>query len=410
MRKVNSPGVRALTVIMLSSLSWMYSTAGAETIADRMDRGRQYYQSGNYQAALEEFRAATEIDPGYLKGWENMGWAYWKMGQLDRTLEIWNSLRSIHPEPSRLLNMIAKAHIAKEEYGQALVVYWESLEEKPGQVDVLVARCKILYWSGRYNEAVKYCGEFLSSYPEHDEIRLLLARLQMNNQIADYQAAIDNLLQLIGKKPNDLQLQFELAKAYYRGEFYEKAFEIAQHVSQQDSEHIPALEIILNSAIQLQDYERAQDAVGELRAVDPNHTDITAGQAKIHNGMALQFYRDGDYDNALKEFLSARALTPELPRLQENIGWTYRHLGQIDEAIKVWEELLNSRPDEVLILNLLARAYTAKRMYDKALLIYDKSLKIDPLQMEARFAKAKIKRWIGSFQESADELSQLVVE
>jgi len=410
MRKVNCPGVRVLTVIILSNLPWIYSNAGAETVADLMERGRQYYQSGNYQAALEEFRAATEIDPGYLKGWENMGWAYWKMGQLDRTLEIWNSLRAIHPERFRLLNMIAEAHTAKGEYGQALVVYQESLEEKSGQVDVLAARCKVLYWAGLYNDAVKYCGGFLSSYPEHDEIRLLLAKLQMSSQIADYQAAIDNFQQLVGKKPNDLQLQIELAKAYYRNESYEKAFETARLVSQQDSENVPVREILLNSAIRMQDYERAQDAVAELQAVDPNHPDITAGRAKIHNGMALRFYRAGDYDNALKEFLSARALSPELPRLQENIGWTYQHLGQIDQAIRVWEELLETQPGEVHILNLLARAYTAKRVYDNALLMYDKSLKIDPLQMEARFAKAKIKRWIGSYQESADELSKLVVE
>jgi len=322
MRKINLPGVRALTVIMLSSLSWMYSTAGAETVANRMDRGRRYYQSGNYQAALEEFRAATEIDPGYLKGWENMGWAYWKMGQLGRTLEIWNSLKAVHHDRPRLLNMIAKAHTAKGEYEQALVVYQENLEEKPGQKEVLTVRCKVLYWAGLYNDVVKYCREFLSLYPEHDEIRLLLAKLQMSSQIADYKAAIENLKQLIEISPDDLQLQVELAKAYYRGEFYEKAFETAQHISQQDSENVPVLEILLNSAIRMQDYERAQDAVAELRAVDPNHPDITAGQAKIHNGRALRFYRDGDYDNAIKEFLSAGALSPGLSCWRTLVGRT----------------------------------------------------------------------------------------
>jgi len=49
-------------------------------------------------------------------------------------------------------------------------------------------------------------------------------------------------------------------------------------------------------------------------------------------------------------------------------------------------------------------------MFDRALLMYDRSLGIDPAQKEARFSRARIKRWIGRYAESADELSPLVDE
>jgi len=400
MRKIDCPAVLALAAMMLCVLLLTPSTARAETIADHMERGRRHYQSGSYQAALDEFRTATGIDPGYLKAWENMGWAYWKMERVDRTLEIWESLKAVHPDHPRLLNMIAQAYAAKGDYEQAMAAYEESLEVEPGQTDILAARCRILHWAGRRREAVRCCEEVLSSYPERDDVRQLLAELQMSREIGDYQAAVDNWRHLIAKEPNDLEWQAGLARAYYRTGAYQRASETAQRVSELDSAHVPTLEILLHAALQTEDYERAQNTIMGLRAVDPNHPDIATGQAQIHNGLALRLYRDGHYDRALEEFQSARALAPGLPRLLENIGWTYERLGQIDEAIRVWEQLLDEQRDDVHILNLLARAHAAKGDYEQAAAAYEVSLETEPEQTDILAARCRILHWAGRHTEA----------
>jgi tetratricopeptide (TPR) repeat protein len=410
MRETNFPRVLVLITVILIGLPGICSAASAETITVHMERGQQHYQSGGYEAALKEFRTVTEIDPGYIKGWENMCWTYCKMGETDKALEIWESLKAVHPDRTKLLNVIGDTYASKGEYEQTLAAYEESLEAKPAQVDILAARCRVLYWAGRNEDAFIRCRELLSSHPEQDEIRQLLAKLQMSQQVTDYEAAINNWQYLIQKRPEDLQLQVELAKAYYRNESYLQAYETAERVSEQDSKNVPVLEILLNASILLQKYERAQDVIKELRTADPNNPGITKLQAKIHDGVAQRFFQQGDYNKALEEFLKAEALAPELPGLSENIGWTYRHLGQIDEAIRVWEQLLESQSENVHMLNLLAGAYADKEMYDKALLMYERSLKTNPAQKEIRFASSRIKRWIGRFHESADELSRLVVE
>jgi len=410
MQKVDLSDFLALTAVVISVIAGMCLAAGAETVTVHMERGDSYYQSGNYKAALEEFRAATKVDPGYLRGWESMGWAYQKLGETDRAIDTWRSLKAIHPDPSVLLNRIARAYTAEQEYDLALAAYERSVEAKPGQRDVLVAICKVLYWAGRYPDAVVQCRRFLSTYPEADEIRQLLARLQMNEEIADYQAAIDNWQRLIMAEPNEPQTRIALAKAYYRSESYEKACETARGALKLNPQSVSALEILLIASIRIEQYEHAQDAIDRLRAVDPNHPDIVTGPARIHYQRAMRFYGDGNYDSALKEFLSAKALAPGLSRLSENIGWTYRHLGQMDEAIRIWQELLAAHPNDAHILNLIAGAHADKRVFDQALLIYDRSLGIDPAQKEARFSRAKVKRWIGSYAESADELRLLIDE
>ncbi|MHC4628279.1 MAG: tetratricopeptide repeat protein, partial [Planctomycetota bacterium] len=410
MQKVDLSSLPALSALAFCVLASMCSSAGAETVEVHMERGDSHYNSGDYQAALEEFQAATKIDPGYLRGWENMGWTYIKLGQADRAVDIWRGLKATHPDPSKLMNMIAQAYSAGQQYDRALAAYAESLEIEPGQKDVLAARCRVLYWAGRLGDAAVECRKFLSDYPQEHEIRQLLARLQMSQEIADYRAAIDNWQRLIAAEPNDPQMRIGLAKAYYRSESFQEAYESARDALELDAKDISVLEILISASIRVEQYKDAQDAVDRLRAIDPNHPDIVTGPAKIHYQKALSLYKDGNYESSLTEFLSAKALAPDLSRLSENIGWTYRRLGQVDEAIRIWRELLAARPKDSRILNLLAGAYADKRMFDEALLTYDKSLGIDPDQKQARFSRAKIRRWIGSYAESAEELHLLADE
>ena len=105
MQRIGRCAVLALVLAIFAGLSWMGSVAAAETASVHMERGNAHYESGDYESALKEFRAATQVDPGYLEGWENTGWAYWKMGRIDRTLEIWRNLKAAHPDRCRLLNM-----------------------------------------------------------------------------------------------------------------------------------------------------------------------------------------------------------------------------------------------------------------------------------------------------------------
>ena len=308
MQKIDLSDLLALTAVVFGVLAGTCSTAGAQTVAVHMERGDSYYSSGNYQAALEEFKAATEVDPGYLRGWESMGWTYLKLGQTDRAVDTWRSLTATHPDPAKLLVRIAQAYAAEQQFDQALAAYAESLEIEPGQRDVLAARCRVLYWAGRLRDAAVQCQMFLSDYPQEIEIRQLLARLQMSQQIADYQAAIDNWKRLIAAEPNDPQMRIGLAKAYYRSESFQQAYESSRDALELDAEDPSALEILIAASIRVEQYEDAQDAIDRLRAIDPNHPDIVTGPAKIHYQKALRLYQDGNYESALTEFLSARSL------------------------------------------------------------------------------------------------------
>ena len=61
MQKIDPSDLLALTAIVFSVLAGTCSTAGGQTVADHMEQGDSYYSSGNYQAALEEFKAAKII-------------------------------------------------------------------------------------------------------------------------------------------------------------------------------------------------------------------------------------------------------------------------------------------------------------------------------------------------------------
>ena len=61
----------------------------------------------------------------------------------------------------------------------------------------------------------------------------------------------------------------------------------------------------------------------------------------------------------------------------ENLGIAYLNVGNLDEGVKILNEILIKRPSDMNILNMLAEAYYYKGKYDLAIESWDKVLEAD---------------------------------
>lgn len=61
----------------------------------------------------------------------------------------------------------------------------------------------------------------------------------------------------------------------------------------------------------------------------------------------------------------------------ENLGIAYLNVGNLDEGVKILNEILAKRPSDMNILNMVAEAYYYKAKYDAAIDYWDKVLEYD---------------------------------
>src|SRR5687767_15308551 len=93
----------------------------------RVERAQELFEQRKWQEALEELRAATDINP-YNSGWYfNIGLTLDEMGRIDEAIEAYREVLSIDPNDLQAMNHLGVDLHRTEKYPAALEVF-EAIE------------------------------------------------------------------------------------------------------------------------------------------------------------------------------------------------------------------------------------------------------------------------------------------
>jgi len=100
----------------------------------------------------------------------------------------------------------------------------------------------------------------------------------------------------------------------------------------------------------------------------------------------LIYYAVPDEQNSLKYMLAAgeKGLKKDNEYIQ-NLATAYILAGKADQGIVMLKDVLQKRPTDMNILNMLAEAYYDTKKYDDAINYYDQILTIDKKNAEALY-------------------------
>jgi tetratricopeptide (TPR) repeat protein len=101
---------------------------------------------------------------------------------------------------------------------------------------------------------------------------------------------------------------------------------------------------------------------------------------------ALIYYALPDEQNSLKYMLMAgeKGYKKDNEYLQ-NLATAYVNAGKAEEGISMLKEILEKRPTDINIINMLAESYYDTKKYDEAIAYYDKLLQINGKNAEAMY-------------------------
>jgi tetratricopeptide (TPR) repeat protein len=127
--------------------------------------------------------------------------------------------------------------------------------------------------------------------------------------------------------PSDRALQLELGNAYFMGQHFKQAKDIAQAVLRTDPGNAPALEIEANSEYLLGDSSAAIDTFIDLLDRHPENEQAAYMLGRI-------YYQDDNIDQAIGQFERVLRLNKYSYKAYDNLGLCYEAKGDNDKATR----------------------------------------------------------------------------
>ncbi len=373
--------------------------------------GKAYSWAKQYNAAIAVFRRILARDPANNDAWVELARAQNQAGQTEAARATYQSYierrpadREVRLEFAAFLSWNKQPELALQHYryvlkadpnnvkarlGEAEVLAWqgklkeslqaynEILSKVPGRYEALRGKAFVLLWLQRYEEASNLFAQVTQKKradPEIQDALRQIARWKAEEPARRSQAeldalrrpaeaaiaqndlprAIELLKQAIARLPQERSFRFRLGEVYAWNRQWPEAIETFQKLSAEQPENLNALRELGNAQ------------VGGNRLADAAATFRTYLERSSDPGVRLSL---------------ARVLS-----------WS----GKLDEAISVFQQILQSEPDNFDASLGLAQTRAWRGEHAQASELFDALLRKRPGNREALLGKAQVLHWGGS--------------
>lgn len=144
--------------------------------------------------------AVQDASPNILR---TEGHAALQRGDFDNAVKIWRQWAVLDPRNAEPMTLIADAYLQQNEIGAAIGAYQASLEQDPGQIDLVVRCARLMYSKAqRGDDAGNLLDVYERLFPNNPDIILAQAELLLFQK--QPQAAAAKIQRLIQENPSDL--------------------------------------------------------------------------------------------------------------------------------------------------------------------------------------------------------------
>jgi tetratricopeptide (TPR) repeat protein len=319
------------------------------------DAADYFAASQQVQEAIPLYLRVLELQPNDSNAREKLATGFMLTNQRGKAIGMLQEIIQQHPEkyqPYELLGRVLeedakalaqanKPEEAKAEYAKAAANFEQSLLINAAQPDNYLHLAELLLARLRDNErAVRVLQEARRHYPSVPQITYLLAVALREAQHT--QAAVTTFEEALHEsEAGDQEIVngrffFEYGAAAERAGLYDKAAELFKRAIELDPAEAAQAYNYLGFmwADQNTHLDEAEDDIKRALAAEPENGAYLDSLGWLH-------YRQGKYDQALAELLSAvEALKEGDSTVFEHIGDTYSALKQTSKALEYWQKSL----------------------------------------------------------------------
>jgi tetratricopeptide (TPR) repeat protein len=291
---------------------------------------------------------------------------------------------------------------------QAIEQYKLALEADPDSETLENGLANLYFRLGRIREAVSAAQEQINKHPNDVEAHMLLGHVYLrslgdgqNPQSGEMlQAAIKEYQTIAKLKPNDVETHLLLGQLYGLAHDSAKAeteFKAAQTID-------PNSEEVVLSIARL--YSEQGDLARAAKVIEGVPTDDRSAR--------MDFALAGIYDqlkqpkNAVKAYRAAVDEDPDNADAKRGLAAALAASGQMDEAAKIYAQILGSDPQDAQALIRQADIQRQQGHYEQALATLKKAQALVSDNVELSYNLALVYDALGRFDESIKTLKQLL--
>lgn len=298
--------------------------------------GSMYQLAGRLPEARTAYKAAIDLDPGFVQGYTDLGGIELELGDFEAASK--HLKEALSRQPDNVDAMVGLAQIAGQKGGlrQQADYLNSAFIKRPDDRRIGMALAESLRSIGDLAGASAVLRQLESRVPDDPKVLRATAELLVSQQ--NYVAATNAFRTLSERTPEDVEVWYALGKLLAVQGQNEAARTAYERVLALKPDDVPTLTALAEGRIVQGQFAEAQSLIGRIRARAPDDSVID----KLTGDIAL---RERRYDDALGRYEAAYRRRPESAMVDPVIEGA-RVSGKREVAIAVLRDWLKRTPDD----------------------------------------------------------------
>ncbi len=291
---------------------------------------------GEYEMALEQWNAITNLLPQWVEGYYRIGNLLDQIGRSAEAVEYFKIALQYNPNSVEAMGGLGLCFLNLRRYQESIDILKKAISIKPNFAPAYVNLSLAYANMGKMEDAKQQCYLALKARTNYAPAYINLGKFYASE--GRFELALTNYIKASIAEPNNPIVLYNIGNGYARLDRHNEAI----------ASYLKAIELkpdfgeaILNLAVELSAIGKTDEAFkrfGEAVRLMPENP-----EAIFNYGIACARY--GDYKNALNYLEKATVLMPQNPQLFYNLGLVCMKVGLKEKAIDAFSKVLNIEPN-----------------------------------------------------------------
>lgn len=251
-------------------------------------------QDGLYDEAIPKLEWVIETDPSLYGAWEALCAAYWQSGRHELARRTGERFLAIAPQNPRAHNFLAQVATSDGDLDRAEELYRKSLALNPNQYDARFSYARVLFWNGKRDLALAELKRLYQEDTARLDVEIQLARAYYANE--EYELSLEHWNNINDMVPDYPEYMIARAQVLVLIGALKEAQLEAERVLEVEPDNEAALNLLTDISMRARQHD---EVIKNLRRV----RDLAKGDlAKAKIARRLAYYLKSQYDRDPKNF------------------------------------------------------------------------------------------------------------
>ncbi|MBN1758984.1 MAG: tetratricopeptide repeat protein [Chitinispirillaceae bacterium] len=409
-----------------------YAALNSKDAEAQKQLGDLLYERKDSNGALISYRAAFQSDPklkGYFKRFAEL---IMKSGKQNELIQVLSAAIAAGEADVEMHIRLGQLYLAQKNYPRAIALYEKASQLDPKNTSVLSDLAKAQVASGNTSAATLTYEQVVVMNPNAEEEYKELGGLYMKQKKTDQ--AIKIYIKYLEKK-QDNEIADLVGKAMYDRKEYKEALKYLGMVVGSGANNTDHLKLYGQAATKAKDEFKAYQIFRQLSTVSPKdpevfeklydlsqrvgtkddvlnylktYTSLKPGDAAAQKKLGDILYSKKDEQGALTAYRQALKADSSMKGFYKNYASLVMSKGSDSEKELALNGAVAAGEADARMYETLGNIYLKRKLYDKAIKMFDKASQLDPKndKLLSSLAECYVKK--GSISEAISTYEQVV--